>query len=88
METKIDSPLERAIRAAGGISALAKSLGVKSHSVVNQWRNKRVPADKCPDIERLTGIRCEDLRPDVRWDVLRATSQATSAAPQPAAQGV
>lgn len=82
MKNEIDAPLERAIAAAGGISALAKSLGLKSHSVVNQWRSKRVPSDYCPDIERLTGVPCEDLRPDVRWDVLRG-----NAAPQ-AAQGV
>lgn len=87
MENSGNANLERAIDAAKGITALAKALGLKSHSVVNQWRKNRVPAEYCPQIELLTGIRCEDLRPDVRWDVLRATSQASTATPQPAAQG-
>jgi DNA-binding transcriptional regulator YdaS (Cro superfamily) len=63
--------LERAIEAAGGITALARSLGLTSHAVVHSWRLNRVPADHCPVIEATTGVRCEELRPDVRWDVLR-----------------
>lgn len=32
-----------------------------------------VPAERCPAIERATNgqVRCEDLRPDVDWAVLR-----------------
>ena len=43
--------------------------------LVWQWSRgvRRVPAERCPEIERATGgvVRCEDLRPDVAWDVLR-----------------
>lgn len=63
--------LEKAIDAAGGISALATKIGV-SASAPSMWKaRKRVPAEYCPAIERETGVRCEDLRPDVAWDVLR-----------------
>lgn len=66
--------LDRAIEAAGGITKLAAALGVKGHQVIHQWRLKRVPAERCPAIERVTAgvVRCEQLRPDVDWAVLRA----------------
>jgi DNA-binding transcriptional regulator YdaS (Cro superfamily) len=64
--------LERAIEKAGGVSALAISIGVAA-SAPSMWKSRaRVPAEHCPAIERETGVRCEDLRPDVNWAVLRA----------------
>lgn len=43
--------------------------------LISQWayEQRQVPAERCPDIERATGgaVRCEDLRPDVDWSVLR-----------------
>lgn len=74
-----ETPLERAITAAGGMTELARKLGAKSHAVVYQWKQTRVPADKCPDIEALTGVRCEELRPDVNWSVLRAAPRRVRA---------
>lgn len=71
--------LERAIEVAGGVSILAGRIGV-SASAPSMWKSrKRVPAEYCPAIERETGVRCEDLRPDVAWDVLRL--QASPAEP-------
>jgi DNA-binding transcriptional regulator YdaS (Cro superfamily) len=74
-------PLDQAAEIVGSQAALASALGV-TKSAVNQWKDegRRVPAEKCPAIERLTGgrVRCEDLRPDVAWDVLR--EQVTPAA--------
>jgi DNA-binding transcriptional regulator YdaS (Cro superfamily) len=38
------------------------------------WKHRgRVPAEHCPSIERATqgAVRCEQLRPDVEWFVLR-----------------
>jgi DNA-binding transcriptional regulator YdaS (Cro superfamily) len=64
--------LERAIECANGITALARALPVKSHTVIQQWRANRVPAEYCPRIERITGVPCELLRPDVEWSVLRS----------------
>ncbi len=43
------------------------------------WKKRgRVPAEHCPAIERATGgaVRCEDLRPDIEWGVLRAPPSA------------
>jgi DNA-binding transcriptional regulator YdaS (Cro superfamily) len=45
---------------------------IKGHATIYQWKvSGRVPADYCPDIEAITGVRCEELRPDVNWSVLR-----------------
>lgn len=68
------TPLERAIDAVGGISALAIEIGVKS-STPSMWKQRgNVPAEYCPSIEKATSgaVRCEELRPDVDWSVLRA----------------
>lgn len=74
-----------AILKAGGPSQMASALQVTPQAVCF-WRDgkRTLPADKCPDIERLYGVACEELRPDVRWDVLRGNA---APAPQPAAQG-
>lgn len=71
MDAVRNPALERAIKAAGGISALARALNLKSHAVVQQWRLNRVPAEHCPAIELTTGVICEELRPDIPWGVLR-----------------
>lgn len=52
----------------------ASALGVPP-PLVSQWRTneRRVPAERCPDIERETNglVTCEELRPDVDWAYLR-----------------
>jgi DNA-binding transcriptional regulator YdaS (Cro superfamily) len=69
--------LTRAIDQAGGKAALARKLNERGHGKVTgpavyQWeRQGRVPAEYCPDIEVVTGIACELLRPDVNWAALR-----------------
>jgi DNA-binding transcriptional regulator YdaS (Cro superfamily) len=48
------------------------------------WKARgKVPADHCPEIERLTkrAVTCEELRPDVNWGVLR---RANDGEPNPA----
>lgn len=76
MEAVIKSPLERACDAVKGSSRLAELLTERgrktSKASISRWKSERVPAEACPDIEALTGIRCEELRPDVKWSVLRA----------------
>lgn len=66
--------IERAAQLLGSQSALADLCGV-SKGAVSQWKEpgRRVPAEYCPLIERATdgAVRCEQLRPDVAWDVLR-----------------
>ena len=57
-----DQGLDEAIRAAGGVSALAKKIGIAQPSV-SAWT--RVPADRVTAIEAATGISREVLRPDL-----------------------
>lgn len=66
--------ISRAIEILGSQAALASALGVRQPTISEWLRGgRRVPAERCPAIERLTGgkVRCEDLRPDVAWGVLR-----------------
>lgn len=62
----------------GLASEIAKSLGVTPVTVY-EWvhAKKRVPAERCPEIERLTegAVTCEELRPDLadQWAYLRNT---------------
>jgi TorA maturation chaperone TorD len=57
-----DSGLEAAIRAAGGVSELARRLGISQPSVSN-W--SRIPADRVLLVETATKVRREVLRPDL-----------------------
>jgi TorA maturation chaperone TorD len=54
--------LEEAIRAAGGVGALARGLGISQPSVSN-WQ--RVPAERVVAVETLTGVPRATLRPDL-----------------------
>ena len=77
--------LERAIEVVGTQTALASAVGgkVQTGHVYYWLKAGSVPAEYCPAIERATRaaaaergddsliVRCEDLRPDVSWDVLR-----------------
>lgn len=77
--------LERAIQKAGSVVALAKGIDAAS-SAPSMWKKRgRVPAEKCPAIERLTGVPCEDLRPDVDWAVLRGRPVPVAQAVRPGA---
>ncbi|MBJ2155283.1 YdaS family helix-turn-helix protein [Variovorax sp. IB41] len=68
----------RAIEIAGSRLRLAELIGVAS-STPGMWAfRKKVPAEHCPAIERETGVRCEELRPDVPWEVLRNSSKRRS----------
>lgn len=42
----------------------AKLFGVKK-AAVWKWEKKHVPADRMVSVSRITGISCEDLRPDL-----------------------
>lgn len=74
-------PIDAAAEILGSQAALASALNV-TKAAVNQWKlpGRRTPAEHCPKIEQLTGgrVRCEELRPDVEWGVLRE-----QAAPDP-----
>lgn len=68
--------IREACKQVGGQAVLAREIGA-APAFVYQWATGRrsVPAEFCPKIERAThgAIRCEDLRPDVDWAVLRCT---------------
>jgi DNA-binding transcriptional regulator YdaS (Cro superfamily) len=57
-----DEGLRRAIEEAGGLRPLARALGISQTSVA-EWR--RVPADRLLQVEAVTGISRELLRPDL-----------------------
>jgi DNA-binding transcriptional regulator YdaS (Cro superfamily) len=57
-----DAGLESAIRAAGGVVALAHKLGISQPSVSN-W--SRVPAERVMAVEATTGVCRAVLRPDL-----------------------
>jgi DNA-binding transcriptional regulator YdaS (Cro superfamily) len=87
------SPIKRACDLVGGPSRMARLLEI-SPATVSEWIGGRreVPVSRCPTIERLVGgaVRCEELRGDVEWAVLRGTVPAANdpQAPQAAEQGV
>ena len=60
-----DQGLQEAIRAAGGVTELARRIGVTQPSVSN-WR--RVPAERVLAVEEVTGVARDLLRPDLYAD--------------------
>jgi DNA-binding transcriptional regulator YdaS (Cro superfamily) len=70
--------LDKAVSKIGSMQKLADILEV-TKGAVSQWKDpdRRVPAEHCPIIERLTSgeVKCEELRPDVDWAYLRASHQ-------------
>ncbi len=77
------TPIQIAIDSVGNANRLAKAINVPAQSVLF-WRDgeRRVPAEYCPRIEVATAglVRCEDLRPDVPWGVLRGSPSNTKEA--------
>jgi len=77
--------LAEAARILGGQAAVASLLGYSDRRNVSPWftTERPFPAEHCPTIERATReiaaqkgdpalvVTCEQLRPDVHWDVLR-----------------
>lgn len=58
--------LSAAIRKAGNRAVLARWLDVHPQLVTNWiWRDKRVPAERVLDVERVSGVSRHDLRPDI-----------------------
>jgi DNA-binding transcriptional regulator YdaS (Cro superfamily) len=63
------SHIERAVSLAGSKPKLAVAIGV-NHSLIYQWLRgiRPIAPERCPAIESATGVRCEELRPDVQWN--------------------
>jgi TorA maturation chaperone TorD len=62
--------LEEAIRAVGGVSELARRLGISQPSVSN-W--SKIPAERVLTVEAVTGVRRAVLRPDLYGDSMTGT---------------
>lgn len=82
MEDMENKAITKACAAIGGQAMMARAIKV-SPPTVSQWCNgvRPIPAERCPEIERVTGgaVRCEELRPDVDWAVLRTPCEIAAA---------
>jgi DNA-binding transcriptional regulator YdaS (Cro superfamily) len=71
---------ERACDIVGCQAKMARLLNMKPPTI-NQWIHlvKQIPAERCPEIEKLTNgtVKCEELRPDIDWAYLRSTVTTT-----------
>lgn len=56
------NPVKLAIDAAGSQAQLARALGL-SRAAISQWRE--IPVKRVLEIERVTGVSREQLRPDL-----------------------
>ncbi len=52
------------VASGGGVRALGRTLGITGAAVC-QWQHGKIPLGRIRAIEKLTGIRREQLRPDV-----------------------
>lgn len=61
--------MQKAIEIATGQTALARMLGC-TQGLVWHYLNggRQIPPERCKDIERFTGVSCDELRPDIEWD--------------------
>jgi len=69
MNTQIKEAMDR----AGGVAVVAAHFKISPVSVYEWIKRGLVPADKCPEIEKLSGgaARCEDMNNRVDWAYLR-----------------
>jgi len=71
-----ESVIREALEKGGGIGAVSKALGLTDEAV-RLWRSRgKVPAERVVELERLTGVPREQLRPDL----YRGAEPTTSAA--------
>ena len=69
-----DPGLEEAVRAVGGVSELARQIGISQPSVSN-WN--RVPAERVLIVEAATGVDRKVLRPDLYGEPGKASQRPT-----------
>jgi DNA-binding transcriptional regulator YdaS (Cro superfamily) len=73
METKIKDAIKR----AGGATYIASHFGISPVSVYEWISSGKVPAERCPEIEKLTRrkVRCEELNSRIDWAYVRRTGR-------------
>lgn len=70
--------LEQAAKKVGGFGQLARLLRV-SRQAVYKWLETKVPPKRCADVERVSGVPREKLRPDIYGrSHLRASARAAA----------
>lgn len=79
-------PIERACKIIGSASALAARIGVTPQFVSQLRKGAPIPPALCPLIELATrergeAVLCEELRSDVRWDVVRGSCVTSALIP-------
>lgn len=74
-----DPGLEKAISAAGGITELARRIGISQPSVSN-W--SRVPAERVLSVEAATGVARTILRPDIYGETIGQLDEVDAARAQ------
>lgn len=71
------TPIEKAVAQLGGANEVLRLFG-GSWRTIPEWKYQGwVPAEYCPRIEHLTGIRCEELNDRVEWSLIRGTAPAS-----------
>jgi DNA-binding transcriptional regulator YdaS (Cro superfamily) len=83
------NPIQNAISQVGGVTNLARALGVTPQAVCF-WRDgkRKIPAEKCSAVELATAgaTSRKDLRPDDWREIWPELASAIVSQPQPAAQ--
>jgi DNA-binding transcriptional regulator YdaS (Cro superfamily) len=69
------------IARAGGVVALSRATGIKP-STISKWRGAKggIPAERVPEVSRITGIPRHELRPDL-WEAPASAAPASPSAP-------
>lgn len=57
-----DDALRRAVKAAGGPTKFAAALGINRQAI---WQWKKCPINRIVEVEKISGIPREELRPDL-----------------------
>lgn len=63
-EGTLNTGVCRAVNIAGGQGGLARALGVSQPSVYH-WLYFNCPPERAIQIERVTGVKREEIRPDI-----------------------
>jgi len=72
----VNPVIDRAIKASGGLGALAKAFGI-SPQAVDKWRRGGVPAERVLSLEEISGVPRTALRPDLYPAESKTPSDAT-----------
>jgi len=64
VEGMSEAPLDRAVKAAGGVDALATQLGVSRRTIFS-WKSSGVPAASLGRVVEITDVPAAELRPDL-----------------------